>query len=77
MRFLGGSVLQRHELGHQAREHLVEPVEIRPHEEARGEDDHRRLDRLVAIREVDLGELGADVADEPDEAAEATARGDR
>src|SRR5436190_3178984 len=63
--------LQIDELGGEAGEHLVEAVEVRPDDEARGHHHERRLPRLLAVREVDLRQLPAHLAAEGEQAAEA------
>src|SRR3954470_24771813 len=66
-------LLQIHELGGEPGEHLVEAVEVCPDDQARRDDDHRRLPGLLPVREVDLGELAPNLAAECEEPAHAPA----
>ena len=50
-------LLQIDELGGETGEHLVEAVEVHPDDQARRDDDKRRLPGLLPVREIDLGEL--------------------
>src|SRR5207344_3385827 len=65
--------LQIDELGGEPGEHLVEAVEVHPDDQARRDDDERRLPGLLPVREIDLGELAADLAAEREESADAAA----
>src|SRR3954470_4301658 len=58
-------------------EDLVEAVQVGADDHAGGDDDHRRLQRLLTVGEVDLRQLAADLAAEADDAPEAAGALDR
>src|SRR6185503_3894805 len=77
LNILSLSVLEVDELLHQAREHLVEPVQVEAHDDTGGDHDRGGLPGLVAVGEVDLGQLAPHLADEPEDAADAAPASDR
>src|SRR6185312_112942 len=64
------SFLEVEEVGDKTCEDLVEAVQVQPHQHARADHDRGGLPGLLPVGEVDLGQLAADLADEPARPAE-------
>src|SRR3954454_1978321 len=64
------SFLEVEEVGDKTCEDLVEAVQVQTHQHARADHDRGGLPGLLPVGEVDLGELAADLADDPARPAE-------